>query len=274
MSDSGTSSTALAVSAVRIRAVMHRHLVVLLRSPHRWFEISFWPVMDVLLWGSLGVFVAKQAASSRATSPYLLAGITMFWVFTQAQFSIALGVNEETWTRNILNVLTTPISELEYFAGIAVFGLVKLMLCIGTLSIATAALFGFDLSSVGWPALPVALLLVINGWALGLIGVGLVLRFGQSAEILIWGVNYAVLSFSGVFFPSSALPKGIEVVARQLPTTQLFAAIRLQLDGGGFSWSTLAVSAVGSLLSLVLAAAFCFRLLRVFRRRGFVTRYS
>lgn len=263
-----------AASTVRIRAVMQRHMVVLRRSPHRWFEISFWPAMDVVLWGSLGVFVAKQASRSQASTPYLLAGITMFWIFTQAQFAIALGVNEETWTRNILNVLTTPISELEYFAGIALFGLLKLALCIGTLTIATATLFNFDISQVGWSAVPVALLLVVNGWALGLIGVGLVLRFGQSAEILIWGVNYAVLSFSGVFFPSSALPKGIEIVSRQLPTTKLFATVRQQLDGSHFSWSSLGFAAMGSVLFLLLAGAFSFRLLGVFRRRGFVTRYS
>lgn len=261
-------------SAVRVRAVMHRHLVVLRRSPHRWFEISFWPVMDVVLWGSLGVFVARTSSSSRASTPYLLAGITMFWVFTQAQFSIALGVNEETWTRNILNVLTTPISELEYFAGIALFGLLKLALCIATLTAATATLFDFDASRLGWPVIPLGLLLVVNGWALGLIGVGLVLRFGQSAEILIWGVNYAVLSFSGVFFPASALPHGIEVLSRQLPTTKLFDAVRGQLDGTGLSWSSVAAAAGGSLMFFLLSALFSFRLLKVFRRRGYVTRYS
>src|SRR3954469_22482242 len=193
---------------------MHRHWIVLYRAPHRFFEISFWPVMDVLLWGSLGAYVAKQSPSSHATTPYLLAGIVMFWTFTQAQFSIALGVNEETWTRNILNVLTTPVTEVEYMAGIALFGLLKLALCPLTLSVATAAFFGFDLSQVGWSVIPIAGILVINGWALALLVVGLVLRFGQSAEILIWGFNYVLLALSGVFFPVAALPAGLETIAQ------------------------------------------------------------
>ena len=100
--------------------------------------------MDVLLWGSLGAYTA-HSASSRTATPYLLAGITMFWTFTQAQFSIALGINEETWTRNILNVLTTPVKEVEYIIGIALFGLLKLALCLITLTISTIAFFGFDL---------------------------------------------------------------------------------------------------------------------------------
>lgn len=253
---------------------MLRHWLVLRRSPHRWFEISFWPFMDVLLWGSLGVYIAKRTPNSPAGTPYLLAGITLFWTFTQAQFSIALGVNEETWTRNILNVLTTPIRDAEYIIGIALFGVLKLALCIGTLTIATVVLFGFDLSTVGWSVIPIALLLIVNGWALGLFAVGLVLRFGQSAEILIWGLNYVLLALSGVFFPAASLPNGFRPVASVLPTTKLFAALRALIDGRSLPWSTIGGAAISSLVFFCLGVAFAARLLALFRSRGFVTRYS
>jgi ABC-2 type transport system permease protein len=253
---------------------MQRHWIVLRRAPHRWFEISFWPVMDVLLWGSLGAFVARENTGSRAATPYLLAGIVMFWVFTQAQFAISLGVNEETWTRNILNVLTTPMREIEYIVGIAIFGLLKLVLCLVTLTVSTIVFFGFDLSSVGWGVIPITMLLVINGWALAMLAVGLVLRFGQSAEILIWGLNYAVMAFSGVFFPADALPGGLSAVASVLPTAKAFEALRALLDGRPLPWDTVAASFVGSLVFLALSTSFAAWLLRVFRRRGYVTRYS
>ena len=48
-----------AVNLHRIAVVVRRHWLVLWRSPHRWFEVGFWPLMDVILWGSLGVFVAR-----------------------------------------------------------------------------------------------------------------------------------------------------------------------------------------------------------------------
>jgi ABC-2 type transport system permease protein len=262
------------MNLMRVAAVVRRHWIVLQRSPHRWFEISFWPVMDVLLWGALGVYVAKQNADSGASTPYLLAGITLFWTFTQAQFSIALGINEETWTRNILNVFTTPIKEIEYVVGVALFGLLKLFLCLLTLSIATAVFFGWTLSDVGWAAVPIIVLLVINGWAVGMVAVGLVLRFGQSAEILIWGLNYMLLAFSGVFFPSSSMPNGVRQISSVLPTTRIFAAMRDVLDGSGLQWGSLGVATLASLVTLVLGTLFAVRLLQVFRARGFVTRYS
>ena len=262
------------MSLVRLRAIVQRHWIVLRRAPHRWFEISFWPVMDVLLWGSLGAFVAQENESSRAGAPYLLAGMVMFWTFTQAQFAIALGVNEETWTRNILNVLTTPVREIEYVVGIAVFGLLKLAACLATLTITTIVFFGFDLSDVGWGVIPIVMLLVINGWALAMLTVGMVLRFGQSAEILIWGFNYALMAFSGVFFPSEYLPDLLAKVAGVLPTTLAVKALRALLDGNPLPWGTLGWSLVGSVIALLLTTSFAAWLLRMFRRRGFVTRYS
>jgi ABC-2 type transport system permease protein len=143
-----------------------------------------------------------------------------------------------------------------------------------TLTITTVFLYGFDLTEVGWSVIPIVTLLVLNGWALALIVIGLILRFGQSAEILTWGLNYVVLAVSGVFFPVEALPLGLRAVANVLPTTHAFAAARAVLDGQGIPWNRLGLSAVGTVVALALASWFGTAMLRVFRSRGFVTRYS
>lgn len=262
------------MSLLRIGTVIRRHWLVLWRSPHRWFEIAFWPVMDVVLWGSLGTFVAQQNTASRATTPYLLAGIVLFWTFTQVQMTMATTVMEETWTRNLLNVLTTPVTPVEYVLGTAVFGIAKLALCLGTLTVTTIGLYGFDLSAIGWSVIPVAAILIVNGWAVAFVVIGLILRFGQSAEILTWGINYIVLAVSGVFFPVAALPLGFGALAGWLPTSQAFAAARSVLDGQGTPVAALVTGTIGTLVVLALSVAFCVRMLAVFRARGFVTRYS
>jgi hypothetical protein len=50
--------------------------------------------------------------------------------------------------------------------------------------------------------------------------------------------------------------------------------MRTVLGGGSPPWRDIAIAAVGSIGVLALALAFCGGMLRVFRRRGFVTRYS
>ena len=258
----------------RIAVVVRRHWLVLWRSPHRWFEVGFWPLMDVILWGSLGVFVARQDTASRAGTAYLLAGIVLFHVLFQVQITATTGVMEETWTRNLLNVLTTPVTELEYVVAVGVFGLLMALLAMAALTVTTIVLFGFDLSQVGWAVIPVAWILVLNGWALALLVIGLILRFGQSAEILTWGLNYVVMALSGVFFPVDALPPVLRSIASVLPTTWAFSALRRALDGLPFSWVGFGVAFLTSLLLIALSGLLATHLLKVFRQRGFVTRYS
>jgi ABC-2 type transport system permease protein len=262
------------VNALRIRTVIKRHWLVLWRSPHRWFEIAFWPVMDVVLWGSLGAFVAQENDTSRAAAPYLLAGIVLFWTLTQVQMTLATGVMEETWTRNLLNILTTSVTPAEYIAGVAAFGMAKLALALGTLTAMTIGLYGFDLSALGWSVIPIVVLLILNGWAVAFLVIGLILRYGQSAEILTWGINYVVLAISGVFFPVEALPRFIQPIANVLPTTHAFGAARDVLDGQGVPWDRLAFSTVGTTVFVAGSLVFAAHMLRVFRARGFVTRYS
>lgn len=183
-------------------------------------------------------------------------------------------VMEETWTRNLLNVLTTPVTAADYVLGVAIFGLAKLTICLGTLTVTTIALYGFDMSAIGWSVIPIATLLVINGWGIAFVVIGLILRFGQSAEIMTWGLNYVVLALSGVFFPVEALPGFLAPLAAALPTTHLFAAARSVLDGEVFAWSEIWVATVATLVFVGLGLLFCGAMLRVFRSRGFVTRYS
>ncbi len=258
----------------RVRVVVRRHAYVLWRAPHRWFDIAFWPLMDVILWGSLGTYVARQSASSGAATPFLIAGIIMFHVLFQSQIAVATGFMEETWSRNLLNVLTTPVTEIEYIAGTAAFGMVKVVLALTTLSLTALGFFGFHLSTIGWSIVPIASVLVIVGWAVGIANIGVILRFGQGAEVITWGSNFILMALSGVFNPVAALPGPLQPVARVLPSTHAFAALRTVLDGRPLPLGEIRAGLIGAAVLVVLSFAFSARMLRVFRTRGLVTRFS
>ena len=49
---------------LRIWAVARRHAYVLVRSPHRLFDVTVWPIVDTVLFGSLGVFFVRQGGPS------------------------------------------------------------------------------------------------------------------------------------------------------------------------------------------------------------------
>ena len=45
---------------LRVWAVARRHAYVLRRSPHRLFDVTVWPIVDTVLFGSLGVYFVHQ----------------------------------------------------------------------------------------------------------------------------------------------------------------------------------------------------------------------
>jgi len=261
------------MSWLRVRAVARRHAYVLQRMPQRWFDVIVWPVVDSILFGAIGVYFGRQHGGAPAGAAFLLAGIVLFHVVFQAEISLATGFMEETWSRNLLNLMVTPLREGEYVAGIVLFGLAKLAIGVGTVSLVAFALFAFDVTSLGFALIPMVALLLVVGWAVGLAVIGLILRVGQGAEILAWGSIALLLPLSGIFYPVSALPGALHPVAEALPTTHIFAASRDVVQGRALPWGELGWAAVGSLVLAAAAVWFVTRMLDVFRRRGYISRH-
>jgi ABC-2 type transport system permease protein len=267
--------TGAAVSRLRIRAIARRHAYVLLRSPHRMFDVTLWPLVDVLLFGALAEFIGGGGTSAGSQAAgYLLAGIVLWHVIYQSQIAVSTGLLEETWTRNILNLMVTPLRETEYLGGVALFGMVKLAMGVGLMVIGALVFFGFDTSTLGFGLVPIAAVLLAVGWGISLFVIGLVLRFGSGAEALAWGVMFVLLPLSGVFYPVDALPVALQPVAEALPTTHAFAALRDLVDGNGLNWTEVSLAAVSTLALIALSGWFLVAMLRRFRRRGYITRYT
>lgn len=259
----------------RIRAIARRHAYVLLRSPHRLFDVTIWPLVDVLLFGSLGVFVSHGGSSSgRLAFGYLLSGIILWHVVYQSQIALSTGLLEETWSRNMLNLMVTPMTEVEYAAGVALFGMVKLAMGVGVVGVAAYGFFAFNATNLGPGLIPIVAVLLVVGWVIALFVIALVLRFGSGAEALAWGILFAVMPLSGVFYPLSALPAVLRPVAYALPTSYAFAAGRSLLAGHGMAWGDLGVAAATAVVLAGAVFAFLVSMLRTFRRRGFVSRYT
>ena len=261
-------------SWLRVRTVVRRLGHVGGRSPHRWFEVLVFPLIDVLLWGSLGEYVAQENGASGAATKYLLAGIILNHFLFQTEVSVATGFMEETWSRNLLNVMATPIREVEFVLGVVLYGLAKMAVAIVAVNVASLVIYDFWLGQLGWGVLPVGACLLLSGWALGLLMIGLLLRFGQSAEILTWAIPFVILALSGVFNPIRAIPGPLQPLGHLLPTTYAFEAGRTLLSGGAMPWGDLARAGGGGVLLVLAAAWFARSMLATFRDRGYITRYS
>jgi ABC-2 type transport system permease protein len=258
-----------------VKAMATRQAFVLRRSPHRLFDVTIWPIVDTLLFGSLAVFFSRAGGSGGVRGAgYLFVGVLLWHVVYQSQIAVATGFLEETWSRNLLSLMVTPMTEAEWLAGVVLFGFVKLLMGVGAVAAMVAVLYAFDITDVGWALLPIIAVLLASGWAVAMFVIGMVLRFGTGAEALAWGILFVVMPLSGAFYPVSALPGVIRPISAILPTTHAFAAARAVLDGDATPWRTLGLAGLTTLLALVASVVFVRAMMATFRRRGYVTRYS
>ncbi|MEO7571438.1 MAG: hypothetical protein ABIX10_03295, partial [Acidimicrobiales bacterium] len=100
---------------------MRRQGLVQYRNPGMWFLLIALPVVDVVLFSSIGVAYGDGEGSVRI----LFTGILLFHLVWQLTLAGSLGFLEEVWSRNLLNLLTTPVREIEYAVSLGIVGLLR-----------------------------------------------------------------------------------------------------------------------------------------------------
>jgi len=264
------------VSALRrILAVAIRHGHVTRRSPHRIFDIVVWPVVDSVLYGSIARYMHQTASSAGSSRLALLvvSGIIMWHVVYQAQIAVSTSFFEESYSRQLPAMFATPLRPAEWLLGAALQGMIKVVTGVTAVAVAVAVLYGFNLTDSGAGIVPVMALLLLTGWALAVIVAGLVLFLGSGSEALTWGLLFVILPLSGALYPVSALPSAVRPLSAVLPTTRTFDVARAVASGAATPWGEFGIAAAGTAALIVAALCFASVAMRVFWRRGFISRY-
>ncbi|HEX9942064.1 MAG TPA: ABC transporter permease [Thermoanaerobaculia bacterium] len=254
----------------RVGTLVMRHLYLYRRSPSRLTEVFFWPVMELLLWGFLTVYLQRSKVPA---SIAFLIGAAIFWdILYRSQQAITLSVTEEIWVRNLLNLFIAPVRTFEIMLATCLVGILKSLFIASVLTAIAWFLYAFNLLAVGPALVPFLASLLLFGWAVGMCTMGLVLRFGQAAEALIWGVPFLLQPVSAVFYPVDVLPRWLQAVAWLLPSTYVFEGLRSAIRTGRVDPSFLAISLGMNLVYLALGAAFFGWMLAKVREKGYLSR--
>src|SRR4029077_7978066 len=125
----------------------------------------------------------------------------------------------------------------------------------------------------GFPLVFFALALMMFGTAVGMIVLGIILRFGPGADILAWGLAVILMPISAVFYPVSALPGWAQALASALPTSHIFEAMRTVIAGRPVPWGALLAAYALDAIYLTLGVLFARAMFNLLRHRGYITRY-
>ena len=237
-------------SLSRIYAVFLRYAFLHKRSMPRTFEIIFWPVMELLVWGFLSVYLQQISGGSLSKISLSLINAMIFWdILYRSQQGVSISFIEDIWTQNIVNFLISPLKIWEWITATFIYGFLKTTLITFILACLAIAFYQFNLvSNLHFYLVPLVFNLLLFGWALGIFTSALIIRWGHAAEALIWGIPFLVQPFSAIFYPLSTLPGWLQNISRCLPSTYVFEGMRAVLQTGalpvGFITAGLALNAV------------------------------
>lgn len=262
------TATGSAAALLRVEGLLLRYLYLYRRSIARTMELFFWPVMDLLVWGFLSVYLQRVAAPDAVR--YLLGALILWDVFYRCQQAITLSVTEDIWVRNILNVFVAPVRAGELVLATCLMGIFKAGVPAVLLALLANAFWAFDVRDVGLALAPFLASLLLFGWAVGIVTAAVILRFGQAAEALVWGVPFLIQPLSAVFYPLDVLPRPLQWLALALPSTHVFEGMRQALAHGTLDGRRLALALVLNAVYLAAASAFFAWMLERVRDKGYL----
>ncbi|RYD34848.1 MAG: ABC transporter permease, partial [Verrucomicrobiaceae bacterium] len=158
-----------------VYALVLRYLYLYTRHPIRLVELIFWPLVDLLVWGFLTTYLQKNGGGQFASSiTFLIGGMILWDVLFRSQQGVAISFLEDVWTRNLLNVFVAPVRTAEYVGATCVVGVLRVGVTLVVLTIVAAAVYQFNLTSLGLGLVPFMANLMLFGWFLGMISTALI----------------------------------------------------------------------------------------------------
>src|SRR5580658_1209244 len=248
------------MSLRRTAAIVLRQYYLLRGSPTRVLPLFVWVTVDIILWGFITRYLNSVASSGINFVPALLGAVLLWDFFIRVMQGVTTAFFEDVWSRSLLNVFASPIKIPEYLAGLVISSIITSAAGLAVMQILASTIFGLSFFKYGAALVPFLLVLFLFGIALGVVGCAIVLRFGPSAEWLVWPIPALLSPFAAVFYPLAALPVWMRFVARLLPPSYVFEGLRAivgghEAHGHGFLAAGLAIGAGLGVLYIFLAGA-------------------
>jgi ABC-2 type transport system permease protein len=260
--------SAVASSARRISAMMLRHWYLLRSSWPRLLDLIYWPTVQMVTWGFLQYYIATNAGFFARAGGTFIGAVLLWDILFRGQLGFSISFLEEMYTRNLGNIMMSPLRPFEFIIALMVMSVVRLSLGAVPVTFLAIAFFGFNLYAFGLALVAFFFNLMLTSWAIGIFVSGLILRNGMGAENLAWSIMFLFMPLTCVYYPVATLPTWLQPVAWLLPPTYVFEGMRELVIDKVFR-ADLMLDALALNALLFAAGAFGFlQLVRSARRHG------
>ncbi|HVG50247.1 MAG TPA: ABC transporter permease [Xanthobacteraceae bacterium] len=213
----------------RVFAMVRRYWYLLRSSWPRVLDLIYWPTVQMCMWGLLQTYIGQQSGGlARAGQTFL--GAVMLWdMLFRGQLGFSLSFLEEMYSRNLSNLMISPLRPSEFLASLIIMSIIRLAIGMVPVTILAILFFGFNLWQLGFALAAFFVNLMLTGWAVGIFVSGLLLRNGLGAENMAWSIMFLLLPLTCVYYPVAILPDWLQTIAWMLPPTYVFEGLRALL---------------------------------------------
>lgn len=220
------------VNLNRVSAIILRHIFLTMHQMERFFDVIVSPVLVLVLWGFLAQYV--QGLQSQTLASFLLGGMILWVIFEKVSTDIGVNFMFEVWDRNIISLLASPITFLEYLGALISISFIKILIAFASMILMAGIFYHFQITSLGFGLALLWINLFIFAASFGIFSVSLILKYGHSIGPLTWILPFFIQPFAAVFYPISVLPPFFQKVAFILPISHVFEGMRYALKTGQF----------------------------------------
>jgi ABC-2 type transport system permease protein len=259
---------ALSFSPRRVGAMMLRYWYLLRSSWPRLLDLVYWPTVQMLTWGFLQYYIAHNAGFFARAGGTFIGAVLLWDILFRGQLGFSISFLEEMWSRNLGNLMMSPLRPFEFITALMVMSVVRLSIGAVPVTLLAIAFFGFNLYALGLALVAFFFNLMLTSWAIGIFVSGLILRNGMGAENFAWSIMFLFMPLTCVYYPVTTLPAWLQPVAWMLPPTYVFEGMRAVLIEKAFR-PDLMLDALGLNIIFFAAGVVAFlALLRSARRHG------
>jgi len=258
----------LTFSFRRVGAMVLRYWYLLRSSWPRILDLIYWPMVQMLMWGFLQLYVSENAGFFARAGGTFIGAVLLWDILFRGQLGFSVSFLEEMWARNMGNLMMSPLRPAEFVVALMIMSLVRLAIGMVPVSLLAIGFFGFNLYALGLALAAFFANLILTSWAVGILVSGLILRNGMGAEGLAWTIMFLLLPLACVYYPVAVLPGFLQTIAWALPPTYVFEGMRALLIDQVFRGDLMLQALALNAIYFALAVVAFLKLLDSARRQG------
>lgn len=211
-------------------AVTLRHLRLWRNDPNVPLFNIFWPLLDILTWGFVGMWVQQVSSTSASNlTTITLTGLLLFQICSRGCNGLCFALTEELWADNLVNLFSLPVSMAEWIVGTTMLAAINMCLVSAACLSVTFLLYNVPvwqtITTFLWLAPP----LFLSCLWLGFTALAIIIALGKRGIEMGFVFAWFLQPFCGAYFPVDVLPAWGQAISKFLPMTTVFSGMRAYL---------------------------------------------